>query len=198
MQIIEVKKFDLAGSILDVGSKKSPSNITNFIKNNKNITYLDKFSDSLEDLKIDLENKYEGNENNKFDNAMLFNVLEHIFNYQTCLDNCFLFLKKNGSIIGSTPFLYQIHGSPNDFFRYTSEALVKSLEKSGFNKIDVKVIAGGIFMVFYSSISTKFNKIPFLNNILFFACQLIDYFLSFFSKNLKLVYPLGFFFSAKK
>ena len=54
MQIIEIKKFSLLGSILDVGSKKSISNITNYIKTNNKIIYLDKYSEDPKDLKIDL------------------------------------------------------------------------------------------------------------------------------------------------
>ena len=198
MQIVEIKKFNLLGSILDVGSKKSISNVTNYITNNKNITYLDKFSNDSKDLKIDLEEKYDVNVKNKFDNVILLNVLEHIYNYQNCLDNCSFFLKEKGVILGSTPFLYQIHGSPNDFFRYTSSALIKSLKKSGFNEINVKVLAGGIFTIFYSSISNKTQKVPFLNNFIFLICQFLDYILSLFSKNLKLIHPLGYFFIAKK
>ena len=61
MQIIEIEKLDLKGSILDVGSKKSLSNVSNHLKHNKDITYLDKYSDDKKDLKIDLEEKYLGN-----------------------------------------------------------------------------------------------------------------------------------------
>ena len=198
MQIIEIKKFSLLGSILDVGSKKSISNITNYIKSNNKIIYLDKYSKDPKDLKIDLETKYNGNEKNNFDNVILLNVLEHIFNFQNCLDNCYLFLRKNGIILGSTPFLFRIHGSPHDFFRYTSDALIKGLKKSGFIDIEVKVIAAGIFTCFYSSLSIKIQKIPFLNNILFLFCQFLDFIFSIFSKNYDLTYPVGYFFKAKK
>ena len=83
-------------------------------------------------------------------------------------------------------------------FRYTSDALIEGLKKSGFIDIEVKVIAGGIFTCFYSSLSIKIHKIPFLNNILFLLCQFLILFFQFFSKNYNLTYPVGYFFKAKK
>ena len=39
MQIIEIKKLSLNGSILDVGSKKSISNVTNYLNSKEKINY---------------------------------------------------------------------------------------------------------------------------------------------------------------
>ena len=39
MQILEIQKIKFNGSILDLGSKKSESNVTNFINSNENIKY---------------------------------------------------------------------------------------------------------------------------------------------------------------
>ena len=198
MQIIEIEKLDLKGSILDVGSKKSSSNVSNHIKYNKDITYLDKYSDDKKDLKIDLEEKYLGNLDVKFNNIFLFNVLEHIYNFQNCINTCNFFLKNDGFIVGSTPFIFQIHGSPKDYFRFTSESLNAILNKAGFKNIKIKVLTGGIFVCFFSSISRSTQKIPLLNNFLFLTCQLLDLILSLFSKNLKSIFPLGYLFTAKK
>lgn len=198
MQIIEIEKLHLKGSILDVGSKKSPSNVSNHIKYNKDITYLDKFSEEKKDLKIDLEKKYLGNLDVKFNNIFLFNVLEHVYNFQNCINTCNFFLKNDGLIVGSTPFIFQIHGSPKDYFRFTSESLNVILNEAGFRNIEIKVLAGGIFVCFFSSISRSTQKIPLLNNLLFFICQFLDLVLSIFSKNLKSIFPLGYLFTGKK
>ena len=60
----------------------------------------------------------------KFDNVILFNVLEHIFNFKTCLNNCYSILKDNG-FLWFYPFLFRIHYSPNDYFRYTEQSILK-------------------------------------------------------------------------
>lgn len=55
-QIMIVKKLNIYGSILDVGSKASINNVSNFIKTKEKINYADKYSENQNDLKIDLEN----------------------------------------------------------------------------------------------------------------------------------------------
>lgn len=197
MQIIEIKKLSLNGSILDVGSKKSISNVTNYLNSKEKINYANNHSNNENDVKIDLE---EINElkSVKFDNVLLFNVLEHIYNYKNCLKNCYLILKNDGNFYGSTPFFFRIHGSPNDYFRYTEQSILKSLSQVGFNNIEIKIVSGGIFICFFSSISLITNKIPLLSNFLLFFCQILDFVISLFSKNMKHIFPLGYFFRGRK
>ena len=123
MQIIKIKKLVLQdGSILDMGSKKSISNITNFLNTNEKINYADKFTQDPKDIIIDLEIINEFNDK-KFKNIFLLNVLEHIYNFQNCLKNCYEILDKDGFFYGSTPFLFNIHGSPNDYFDIQNKVL---------------------------------------------------------------------------
>lgn len=197
MQILEIKKIEFKGSILDLGSKKSESNITNFINSTESICYADKYSSDDKDLKIDLE-KIEVFEGIKFQNVLLFNVLEHIFSFKNCLKNSYEILAKNGNFYGSTPFFFRIHESPNDYFRYTEQGLKIMLKEAGFKNISIKVIGGGIFLCFYNSISTILSKIPLLNNLILIFCQILDFIISLFSKNFKKIYPLGYFFFAEK
>jgi len=198
MQIIEVKKLILcSGPILDMGSKKSISNITNYLTTKEKINYADKFSNDANDLTVDLEEVSEFR-NKNFKNVLLFNVLEHVYNFQNCLKNCHLILDKDGFFYGSTPFFFRIHGSPNDYFRYTEQGIIKAMNDTGFKNIKVKVIGGGIFICFYSSISLITKWIPLLNNILLILCQALDGIISLFSKNIKNIYPLGYFFKGNK
>ena len=56
MQIIEIRKLILQdGEILDLGSKKSISNITNYLTTSEIVNYADKFTKDPNDLVIDLE-----------------------------------------------------------------------------------------------------------------------------------------------
>ena len=197
MQIIEIKKLKLEGSILDVGSKKSSSNVTNYLNSLEKIKYADKFSKNEDDLKIDLEVANDFN-NETYENVLLFNVLEHVYNFKNCLKNCYLILNKRGFFYGSTPFFFRIHESPKDYFRYTEQGLHKALEETGFQNVNVRVICGGIFICFYSSISGLTGKIPFLNNILLIISQSLDFIINLFSKNIKRIFPLGYFFMGNK
>ena len=74
MQIVKIRKLILQdGSILDMGSKRSTSNITNYLNTNEKIIYADKFTKDPNDLVIDLEKIYEPNEK-IFKNVFLLNV----------------------------------------------------------------------------------------------------------------------------
>ena len=133
-----------------------------------------------------------------FRSIFLMNVLEHIYNYQNCLKNCYSFLSKGGFFFGSTPFMFRIHPSPNDYHRYTEQSLRKSLESAEFKNIKIEILTGGIGICFYSSIFYITKKIPLINNVLLLLFSIIDEFINIFSKNYKKIMPLGYFFSAKK
>ncbi len=197
LQILEVRKLSIQGSILDVGGRRTSNNVTNYILYQKNVIYLDKFSDDKRDLKVDLE-KLNSRPDYQFDNVFLMNVLEHIYNFNNCLNNCYSFLRKGGNFFGSTPFMFRIHSSPNDFFRFTEQSLRRSLESAGFINIKISVLDGGIFICFYNSLSIITQKIPLFNNILLFFFKFLDKIVFIFSKKNKEIYPVGYFFSAQK
>lgn len=76
---------------------------------------------------------------NHFDYVVSDQVLEHVEgNPQQAVDETHRILKKGGIAIHSTCFFYAIHDSPNDFWRFSPEALVL-LCKKFFKVID----AGG-------------------------------------------------------
>ena len=54
-QIMIVKKLKVKGLTLDIGSKASINNVSNFIQTNQKIIYADKYSKNPDDLNIDLE-----------------------------------------------------------------------------------------------------------------------------------------------
>jgi hypothetical protein len=197
LQILEVRKLSIQGSVLDVGGRRTSNNVTNYILYQNNFIYLDKFSDDKRDLKVDLE-KLNSRQDYQFDNVFLINVLEHVYNFNNCLNNCYSFLRKGGNFFGSTPFMFRIHSSPNDFFRFTEQSLRRGLESAGFINIKISVLDGGIFICFYNSLSIITQKIPLFNNILLFFFKFLDKIVFIFSKKNKETYPLGYFFSAQK
>jgi len=197
LQILELRKLSIQGSVLDVGGRRTSNNVTNYILYQNNVIYLDKFSDDKRDLKVDLE-KINPRPDYQFDNVFLINVLEHIYNFNNCLNNCYSFLRKGGNFFGSTPFMFRIHSSPNDFFRFTEQSLRRSLESAGFINIKISVLDGGIFICFYNSLSIITQKIPLFNNILLFFLKFLDKIVFIFSKKNKEIYPVGYFFSAQK
>ena len=95
LQIEELKKISIDGDILDIGGKKTPNNVTNYI--GKKVKYLDKFSKDNDDIILDLEidlQKQNANYSNKFDYVLLMNVLEHVYNHKLLLKELYRLTKK--------------------------------------------------------------------------------------------------------
>jgi len=198
-QILEASQLKIEGRFLDLGSSESPHNISNYINNDLGRIYANKINNNNnnKNLEIDLED-YPNKINQKFDNILLMNVLEHIKNYHICFKNIKDLLKDNGVLYGSTPFIFNIHPSPNDYFRYTKQFLEEYISQNGFNDIKVKVLGTGIFCCIYALIFNFTKKIPLLNIIIFPIVLFLDKIINLFSKNAKDNNPLGYFFIAKK
>src|SRR6056300_1090184 len=115
LQIFEASKTELSGTILDLGGNNFSHNISNYFNGNYLIQFADKFPKDEKTIKVDLSQK--------FDNICLMNILEHIKNYKNVINFSNKTLNVNGRIIGSVPFLFKIHYSPNDYFRFTEQLL---------------------------------------------------------------------------
>jgi len=98
--------------------------------------------------------------NENFDHIFSFNTLEHIYNVHDKLSEFYRVLKPNGDILISTPFLYPIHGHPDDFFRPTPSWYYTALKNCGFKNIRVVPLYWGPFS---TGITTSGVVGPFKN-----------------------------------
>lgn len=94
----------------------------------------------------------------RYDSAILSDVLEHLADPKTALSSIYRILNKGGVLIMTVPFLYGVHEAPHDYRRFTKYGLDFELRRAGFTQIDIHEIGGLI-----SVIST-------LNAKLFGAC----------------------------
>ena len=62
-----------------------------------------------------------------YDVIICINVLEHIYDYQSALENIFSGLKKGGMLFLSSPMFYPLHMLPDDYWRFTPSTLKKLL-----------------------------------------------------------------------
>jgi len=69
---------------------------------------------------------------NHYDAVLSTQVLEHVRYPRTYLEESFRILKPGGSILVSTHGLFQEHGCPYDFHRWTARGLVSEMEARGF------------------------------------------------------------------
>jgi|TARA_X000000950_G_C13888972_1_gene650023 SAM-dependent methyltransferase len=101
-----------------------------------------------------------------FDSALASEVLEHVFNPDTLLRETNRVLKIDGIFLLSTPFLWEEHGQPYDYARYTSFGLKYILEKKGFKIIEQVKCGNGVEVVFQKLSNYFFRafklKFPFV------------------------------------
>ncbi len=69
---------------------------------------------------------------NSIDSVLLTEVLEHCPEPKLVLKDIHRVLKQDGTVIFSVPFIWYLHESPWDFYRYTPFAIKKMFEENGF------------------------------------------------------------------
>jgi SAM-dependent methyltransferase len=136
-----------SGSVLDVGCGQMPYK-DYLLKHNPNISKyigLDIENSSIHDTSIaDLtwDTKTIPTPDNIFDSAMATEVLEHCFEPTETLKEIYRVLKPGGFFFFTVPFLWPLHETPYDAYRYTPFSLKHHLEKAGFDEIEIKSLGG--------------------------------------------------------
>jgi len=142
-----LSRISLDGEVLDLGGDKR-STYRKFLKGDANYTIVNLDPESSPDIAHDLEQSLPVAAQS-FDAVLLINVLEHIFNYQQLLEESRRVLKPGGKIVIVVPFMFPVHPSPHDYWRFTSEALARVLADIGFQDITSTPLGSGVFAARY-------------------------------------------------
>ena len=86
-------------------------------------------------------------ENNSFDSIVCFEVLEHVFEPEKIVNEMFRVLKPGGSILLTTPFIWNEHEIPYDYGRYSYFGLKDLFTKNGFIISKQKRILSGFALI---------------------------------------------------
>ena len=199
-QMIETKKLSLKGKCLEFGAFTNNKKNFSYYTKNKNIFHLSNIDNKKNKkiIKLDLRKKL-NIKSNSYDNIFIYNVLEHIENHSITFNELKRILNKNGNLFGSTPFLYQVHGAPKDYFRFTEDFFKEKFEKSGLKNIKIKCLGYGPFVACFSILQPYTKYLPLINHTILLVCYLFDFILQIFIKTkLNKIYPIGIFFTAQK
>lgn len=147
------------GNLLDLGCGESPYR---FLVNEKSNTYFG--IDIADAAKFDYYRKdvtrFDGKtipfEDNYFDNIICTEVLEHVEDYQTLIDEVYRVLKPGGSAVFTIPWSARYHYIPYDYYRFTPSSLQKIFSKFR----DLKIISRGTDV---TAISSKLIVLYFRN-----------------------------------
>ena len=200
LQIYECLNIALYGTSIEFGAiDNKDKTFSNFVKGESKFHYSNKKSNKkLKVFYSDLTKKLNIS-SNKYNNVLFFNIFEHLSEYKLAFSEIYRIMKKGGFFIGSVPFIYQIHTAPNDYFRFSREFFKLNLKKYGFKKAKVKALGFGPFTASYSLLWPYINFLPFLSQICLLLAYILDSFIQIFVKtDLKEIFPVGYFFIAKK
>tara|TARA_B100000941_G_C28433954_1_gene515845 strand:- start:308 stop:964 length:657 start_codon:yes stop_codon:yes gene_type:complete len=200
LQNIESKKFKISGICLEIGNtglnKKSFFNFFKIDKKAKKFFTDMKKKKSKNYFNLNLENR--NNIKIKFDNIIIFNVLEHVYEIDKAIKEIKKLLKPNGKIFISTPFLYRYHMAPKDYHRPTLDFYSKLSKKNNLKIIYQKNLGTGPFLASYSIMHNVLKKIFPVNIIILIIFLFVDKLSHLFSKNIRSVYPVCNFVVLRK
>jgi SAM-dependent methyltransferase len=78
-----------------------------------------------------------------YDFILSTQVLEHVDSPTTYLDECHRVLVPNGKLLLTTHGIFEDHGCPYDYWRWTAYGLAKIVERAGFKVDSLKKITTG-------------------------------------------------------
>lgn len=193
--------FQLHGHVLDLGSGNNLASYHRFFQKDASvqIDFLDlqPVSHKERAATFDFEKDLLPYETAAVDQILMFNLLEHLYNYNHLLQEVVRTLKKDGQIFGSVPFLVGYHPDPHDYFRYTSEALRKIFVENGLLEPQIRILGNGPFIAAFSQLEFIMPRV-----IKMFLCPLAYLLDSFLFRVrpalLKEKFALGLFFVATK
>ena len=199
-QLNECKIIKLEGYSIEFGAyKDKKKNFNNFFKGNSKFTFSNIYRKKDKNyIKLDLMKKLKLKKNT-FDNIIIMNVLEHLPDLSIVFKEIDRILKKKGNLIGSTPFIYQVHGAPFDYHRFTKDFFYKAFSKKKYKSLVIKSLGFGPFTASYGLIQTYLRFFPIVREILLIFCYFIDTLIQIFvNTRLSEIYPIGYFFIIKK
>lgn len=72
-----------------------------------------------------------------FDMVVSINTLEHVFHLQEVLKELIRVLNRDGTIVFAVPFLFRVHGCPDDYNRPTASWWKETLSRLGIHELKI-------------------------------------------------------------
>jgi SAM-dependent methyltransferase len=123
-----------------------------------------------------------GLDKESFDTLLSTQVIEHIYNTDMFVKECYRLLRKGGVGIFTIPMSWRSHAEPFDYYRFTKYSLDKIFTENGFRIIELRGIEGAYASIIQHLILFLFNR-PTYRNILYRAARKIVHSVLFTAMN---------------
>ena len=80
---------------------------------------------------------------NSYDAVICFNTLEHIYDSVAVLNELFRVVRPGGKVHVMVPFMFRIHGHPDDYFRATPSWWRETFSRVGFSALELVPLVWG-------------------------------------------------------
>lgn len=192
-----VRNIRLNGVGIDLGAKSKDAKYYEYFCMNdvERIDFVDFYSAGKDVIKLNLEVPFPI-ESGNYDFVLLFNVMEHIFDYKNLLDETVRILKPGGVLHGFVPFMWHFHPDPNDYFRFTEQALQRLIEREGVEQVKIVPICYGPFKV-AATVLGGVIKFKVIKIVTYSMAMFLDSILMRVSSGATR-YPMGYYFSATR
>lgn len=193
-----LSNLTLNGIVLDIGGSRK-SGYHGLVKGSPVFTVVN-YGDMHpgEDLNFNAEEVFPLADGS-FDHAMSLNVLEHIWDTHNVFREVSRVIKPGGLFVSAVPYMHHIHGSPDDYNRYTESAFRKYADKYGFDMVEIKPLGTGLLAFVYQSVG-GWLYFGFLKLLVKWVFTTADTILCVIPQYKKLAgnIPLGYFWIMKK
>lgn len=82
-------------------------------------------------------------DDNSYATCLCLNTLEHIYDARFVVDEIYRVLAPGGTVHITVPFIFRIHGHPDDYFRGTPSWWRETLTRAGFSKTELQPLVWG-------------------------------------------------------
>lgn len=146
----------LSGNLLDIGGGGGRASHYRFLPITKEakLKTVDVVTREGTDFVLDINSESVPLPPGSQDAVLLFNVLEHLNAHDKVLTEVHRLLRPGGRLLGTIPFLINVHPDPLDFVRFTDEALQELFVKNGFTVAAIEPIGRGPFLAAYEQLDS--------------------------------------------
>jgi SAM-dependent methyltransferase len=158
----ELRNHKIHGSVLDLGSKSRLSTYYNCLQvaDGTDIIFTDiKANDGV--VRVNVEEPLPFADSS-FNFVLSFHLFEHVYDYRMAVSEIYRVLKPGGVLLVSVPFMHKYHGDPDDFWRLTDSAMIKTFESPGLRCAKIIYVGEGIYSEYLTNM-VRTSRLPLIS-----------------------------------